>query len=147
MAAWIEQASHSADQFSQVLDNYDQVWIFESGAMTKRGSSVIERRNINNPEDAIDWQWIELDYREGVMSILDIAIENGIASGLILRRAKQEGWTRAGPSRPARHSQTNADDAEDERETGPDGVAELVVEHLTLDPVDAQRVLIDLDRL
>jgi hypothetical protein len=46
----------------------------------------------NLPVDNAEWHWVELSYREGLMSVLKIAIENGICSASTLRKARQEGW-------------------------------------------------------
>lgn len=80
------------------------------------------------------------------MSVLDIAIENNVASGAILRRARQEGWERAAASVTKRHVQTSTDN-ESRRMNSRDDVPELDVEGLALEPEKPPRLSIDLDDL
>ncbi len=42
----------------------------------------------------IDWESIELYYRAGIRSLMDIAKEFGVSDAGILKRAKAQGWTR-----------------------------------------------------
>lgn len=105
---------------------------------------MIKRRSI--PEDAIDWLWIELDYREGAMTVLEIAVEHGVPSGSILRRAKQEGWGCAGALRPAKRPRTNPY-TESRREARLDAALELDVEQLILQPERPLGRTVELDDL
>lgn len=82
--------------------------------MTKNNPTLITA--IEMPTEAIDWQWIKLDWQEGKMSMLEIAIAHDVSSALVQRRAKQEGWGRHDPSNPSKYLQTRAD-AESKLET------------------------------
>lgn len=42
----------------------------------------------------VDWERIELDFRAGVMSLREMANNNGITHGAINKRAKRDGWER-----------------------------------------------------
>jgi len=42
----------------------------------------------------IDWENIELHYRAGIRSLMDIAKEHGVSDAGILKKAKAQGWTR-----------------------------------------------------
>jgi hypothetical protein len=41
-----------------------------------------------------DWERIEADYRSGIMSLREIASEQGISEGAIRKRAKRDDWSR-----------------------------------------------------
>ncbi|MGI3453002.1 hypothetical protein ACRQQF_27310, partial [Citrobacter arsenatis] len=41
-----------------------------------------------------DWEAIESAYRAGVMSLREIASQNGISEGAIRKRAKRDEWSR-----------------------------------------------------
>lgn len=58
----------------------------------KKTSPIATEATSHLPVDSVEWYRIEFHYREGVMSILEIASENGISSALILRKAREEGW-------------------------------------------------------
>jgi hypothetical protein len=42
----------------------------------------------------IDWEGIELHYRAGIRSLMDMAKEYGVSDAGILKRAKAKGWSR-----------------------------------------------------
>lgn len=42
----------------------------------------------------IDWDGVEIQYRAGIRSLMDIAKEYGVSDAGILKRAKTKGWTR-----------------------------------------------------
>jgi hypothetical protein len=42
----------------------------------------------------IDWEGIEMHYRAGIRSLMDIAKEYGVSDAGILKRAKAKGWSR-----------------------------------------------------
>lgn len=42
----------------------------------------------------IDWEGVELHYRAGIRSLMDIAKDYGVSDAGILKRAKTQGWTR-----------------------------------------------------
>lgn len=42
----------------------------------------------------IDWEAVERDYRAGVKTLREIAVEHGITHGTINKRAKRDDWTR-----------------------------------------------------
>lgn len=48
----------------------------------------------NDKKITIDWEKIELDYRAGIKTLREIAVEHGITHAYVKKRANQEGWTR-----------------------------------------------------
>lgn len=42
----------------------------------------------------IDWERIEQDYRAGLLTVIDIARQNGVTDGAVCNRARRNGWTR-----------------------------------------------------
>jgi hypothetical protein len=42
----------------------------------------------------IDWEAVEIQYQAGVRSLKDIGVEFGVSDAGIIKRAKNEGWTR-----------------------------------------------------
>lgn len=46
------------------------------------------------PKVAPDWERIELDFRAGVLSLREIASQNGVTEGAIRKRAKRDSWER-----------------------------------------------------
>lgn len=43
---------------------------------------------------SVDWDGVEIQYRAGIRSLMDIAKEYGVSDAGILKRAKTQGWTR-----------------------------------------------------
>lgn len=43
----------------------------------------------------IDWEKIEFDYRAGIKTLREIAVEHGITHAYVNKKANQEGWMRA----------------------------------------------------
>lgn len=48
----------------------------------------------NDKKITIDWEKIELDYRAGIKTLREIAVEHGITHAYVKKRANQEGWAR-----------------------------------------------------
>lgn len=48
----------------------------------------------------IDWTAVELDYRQGPLSLRDLACKHGCSHSAIANRAGRLGWTRAGDAKP-----------------------------------------------
>lgn len=42
----------------------------------------------------VDWERIELQYRAGILTLREIAAENGVTHGAINKRANRDGWSR-----------------------------------------------------
>lgn len=42
-----------------------------------------------------DWEIIERDYRAGIKTLRQIAVDHGITHGAVNKRAKRDGWTRS----------------------------------------------------
>lgn len=48
----------------------------------------------NTTTSKVDWDAVERDYRAGILSLREIASNQGITHGAINKRAKRDGWTR-----------------------------------------------------
>lgn len=97
-------------------------------------------------EQQPDWAWIRIEYSEGVMPVLQIALAHGVSSSMILRRAKQERWTRVGAPNSDDRPLGGAD-TESKREARLEAALELDVERLTLQPEPPLHRGVDLDDL
>ncbi|MGO8756189.1 MAG: hypothetical protein ACLQHK_13275 [Gallionellaceae bacterium] len=52
----------------------------------------IENRSVGT--NTVDWERIEFDYRAGLLTLRDIAAQNGISHTAIAKRAKRDSWER-----------------------------------------------------
>ena len=58
----------------------------------------------------IDWDGVELHYRAGIRSLMDIAKEYGVSDAGILKRAKRDGWEKNARSKLDKVALGNADE-------------------------------------
>lgn len=62
--------------------------------MTTSKTSKTKAKSPAKEKRIIDWESIEVEYRAGIRSLMNIGKEFGVSDAGIIKRAKAEGWTR-----------------------------------------------------